>query len=310
MIISASRRTDIPAFFADWFMNRLSEGFFLVRNPRNPHQVSRISLSPDVVDCIVFWSKNPKRLMNKLNQVKQYSYYFQYTITPYGHSLEPNVPSYEDSTIIFSELSELVGSNRVIWRYDPIILSHDFDIEYHSRSFEKILHRLAGKTRRCVISFLDLYKKTMRNISTLKLVTISAQYMVEIAKSLSSIASRYDIELVSCAEAIDLEPFGIKHGKCIDDKLIEEISGYGLDIGKDKTQRQECGCVASIDIGEYNTCPHGCLYCYANYSIDKVRQNFAAHDPKSPLLFGKLGPQDKISERKVFSCKEIQQQLR
>ena len=309
MIISASRRTDIPAFFSDWFFNRINDGYLLVRNPINSHQISRISLSPHVVDCIVFWSRNPKRMIDRLHLIDKYNYYFQFTITTYGQLLEPNVPTSEEAVDVFNKLSQKIGKNRVIWRYDPIILTDKIDMKYHIASFENIAKQLVGKTHRCVISFLDLYKKTVRNIAPIAVTDITAEMMIDLARALSLLASRYDIELVSCAEKIDLLSHGIKHGKCIDDKLIEEICGFALQIEKDKTQRAECGCVASIDVGDYNTCPHGCLYCYANSSADKVKLNHALHNPHSPLLLGEVKLGDKIIDRQVLSCKVIQQSL-
>jgi hypothetical protein len=182
-------------------------------------------------------------------------------------------------------------------------------MKYHIASFENIAKQLVGKTHRCVISFLDLYKKTVRNIAPLAVTDITAEMMIDLARALSLSASRYNIELVSCAEKIDLLSHGIKHGKCIDDKLIEEVCGFALQIEKDKTQRAECGCVASIDVGDYNTCPHGCLYCYANSSADKVKLNHALHNPHSPLLLGEVKSGDKIIDRQVLSCKVIQQSL-
>lgn len=309
MIISASRRTDIPAFFSDWFFKRIAAGFLLSRNPMNPNQISRISLSPDVVDCIVFWSKNPKRILDRLHLIDRYNYYFQFTITAYGQQLEPNVPTRDEAIDIFKNLFLKIGKSRVIWRYDPIIISDKIDIKYHVDSFEYIAKRLVGKTRRCVISFLDLYKKTIRNISSVAISHITTENMIDLARVLSMTAARYDIELVSCAEEINLLSYGIKHGKCIDDKLIEEVFGSALQIGKDKTQRNKCECVASVDIGAYNTCPHGCLYCYANFNPVMVKSNYVMHNPNSPLLFGEIQSSDKITDRKVFSCKVAQQKL-
>jgi hypothetical protein len=219
------------------------------------------------------------------------------------------VPSRDEAIDIFRKLYLKIGKNRLIWRYDPIIIANNIDIKYHKNSFEYIAKKLFGKTRRCVISFLDLYKKTVRNISPVAVTDITSEKMIDLAGALSVLASRYDIELVSCAEEIDLLSYGIKHGKCIDDKLIEEIFGLTLKIQKDKTQRAECGCIASVDIGAYNTCPHGCLYCYANFNPEMVRNNYALHNPNSPLLFGAIKPNDKITDRKAFSCELMQQRL-
>jgi hypothetical protein len=306
MIISASRRTDIPAFFCDWFFNRISEGFVMVRNPMNIHQISRINITQEVVDCIVFWTKNPIHMFNKLHLLKRYNYYFQFTITPYSQNLEPNVPSQNEAILHFQALSKLIGKERVIWRYDPIILTQEMDFAFHKKQFENMAAKFAGYTKRCVISFLDLYKKSIKNLHGIKLLSITEVDMKQLAELLLSIAKRYNIQIVSCAEEIDLSQIGIPHGKCIDDKLISEISGRNIDVLKDKSQRQVCGCVASIDIGAYNTCGHGCLYCYANYDNNRVKNNLSLHSSKSPLLFGNIGPNDRIVDRKVFSCFKAQ----
>ncbi len=274
----------------------------MVRNPMNAHQISRIKLSPDVVDCIVFWTKNPERMLKELYLLENYNFYFQFTITAYGQTLEPNVPSPERVISHFRQLSQMIGKERIIWRYDPIVLTRDMDFNYHIRQFTNVAVKLAGLTNRCVISFLDLYQKSIKNLYGIQLSNVNHKAMGEIAKALSHIAGQYGIKIVSCAEEIDLSDIGIPHGKCIDDKLISEISGKELDIEKDKSQRKECSCVASIDIGAYNTCSHGCLYCYATFDSNRVKKNLSLHEKKSPLLFGNIGPDDRIVERKVVSC--------
>jgi len=309
MIISASRRTDIPAFYSEWFFNRIQQGYLLVRNPMNIHEVSKISLLPDVVDCIVFWSKNPSKMVNRQQELRNYSYYFQFTITGYGQKLEPNVPPTNRSIKTFIELSDIIGPSRVIWRYDPIVYNEKYDYTFHINNYEKIARLLYGKTKRCVISFVDLYKNIIRNMSPINVHNFTPEFIINLSSSLNNIANKYDIELTTCAEEIDLGKIGISHGKCIDDKLIDEVFGIKLNIGKDENQRTECGCVASIDIGAYNTCPHSCLYCYANYNLNIVRRNFASHNPNSPLLYGIIDKNDKIHERKVLSCRELRGSL-
>lgn len=301
MILSVSRRTDIPAFFSEWFFNRMKEGFVYVRNPMNIHQVSKILLSPDVIDCIVFWSKNPGPMLSRLDELKDYMYYFQFTVNPYDKGLELGVPRKERIINTFKELSEKIGPKRVIWRYDPILLTDSMGIDYHVRYFEEIAKRLAGFTDTCVISFVDLYKKTQRNLQDTSARELSLKEMADMATKLFFIASRYGIKIQTCAEEIALESVGIKHGKCIDNALIEDLLGVKLVVDKDPNQRKECGCVQSIDIGEYNTCAHGCKYCYANFKDGVVAKNRMAHDPNSPLLIGALGTDDKVSERKLFS---------
>lgn len=301
MILSVSRRTDIPAFYSDWFFNRLKEGFALVRNPMNIHQVSKVALSPEVIDCIVFWSKNPKPMLARLDELKDYMYYFQFTINPYDRGLELGVPRKEGIISTFKELSEKIGPKRVVWRYDPILLTENMGVDYHVRYFEEIAKRLEGYTNTCVISFVDLYQKTQRNLKDTTAREPSQNEMIEIAKELCVIARKYGINIQTCAEEIALESVGIKHGKCIDGALIEGLLDVKLVVDKDPNQRKECGCVQSIDIGEYNTCAHGCKYCYANFKDGVVAANRAAHDVNSPLLIGNLGPEDKVTERKLFS---------
>lgn len=301
MILSVSRRTDIPAFYSDWFFNRIKEGFVCVRNPMNIHQVSRIKLSPDVIDCIVFWSKNPHPMLSRLDEISDYMYYFQFTINPYDISIEKQVPLKRTIIDTFKELSFRLGPERVIWRYDPIILTNSISIEYHIQYFEKLAKRLYGYTNTCVISFLDLYKKTERNLKDTSARELNKTEMFELAAVLSQIANHYGIKIQSCAEKIELESVGIKHGRCIDSVLIEDLLGVKLVVSKDKNQRPECGCVQSIDIGEYNTCRHNCKYCYANYNIKRVQEQSQKHNPNSPLLIGNLEPDDRVIDRKIFS---------
>ena len=303
MILSVSRRTVIPAFYSEWFFNRLREGYIDVRNPMNIHQVSRVKITPDVIDCIVFWTKNPKAILTRLDELNDYHYYFQFTLNPYDTRIESSVPRKNEIISSFKELSSKIGSNRVIWRYDPILLTDTIDVNYHIQYFEELAKRLAGFTKRCVISFVDLYKKTSTNTKHLNLRELNQDEVSRIAEAFSSIAKRYELELVTCAENVDLSDFVIEHGHCIDPELIEHICGYNLNVRKDKNQRKECGCVESIDIGAYNTCCHGCAYCYANFNNEKVRQQSSRHIKTASLLTGELQNDDVVKERKVCSLK-------
>ncbi len=299
MILSVSRRTDIPAFYWEWFLNRVQAGFVDVRNPMNIHRVSRIDIRPEVVDCIVFWTKNAGNIIPHLDQLKDYKYYFQYTINPYNKLIEENVPLKKYVVENFRLLSEIIGPNRVIWRYDPILLTDMIDVDYHLRYFEELAKRLKGHTNRCVISFVDLYKKTVSNTRELMMKEPTDMEMHFLAHNLSSIAKDYGMEIVSCSESIDLDFDGVRHGCCIDRNLIEEIVGYKIDVKKDKNQRKECGCVESVDLGAYNTCLHACKYCYANFNNMKVQTLSKKHNPLSTLLVGDLDNNDIVSERKV-----------
>lgn len=303
MILSVSRRTDIPAFYWEWFLNRVKAGFVDVRNPMNIHQVSRIDIRPNVVDCIVFWTKNAGNIIPHLDQLKDYKYYFQYTINPYNKLIEENVPLKKDIIENFKSLSEIIGPNRVIWRYDPILLTGNINIKYHLRYFEELAKRLQGYTQRCVISFVDLYKKTVSNTRDLMMREPTDNEMHILAQKLSIIAKNYKMEVLSCSENIDLDAEGVKHGCCIDRSLIEKIVGYKIDVKKDKNQRKECGCVESVDLGAYNTCLHACKYCYANFNNAKVHTLSQMHNPLSTLLVGELDETDVVKERKVKSLK-------
>ena len=307
MILSVSRRTDVPNYYSDWFYNRIKEGFLYVRNPMNAHQISRIDLSPEVVDCIVFWTKNPTNMLGRLDELKDYQYYFQFTLTGYGREVEPGLPDKRKVLIpTFQKLSEKVGAQKVIWRYDPIFMSRQYTPDYHLKAFEEIAHSLTGYTKKVVISFVDLYAKTQRNTAGLQIENLSDQDLVELAKQLVSIAGRCGMEVESCAELINLQSVGVKHGSCIDKKLIEEIIGCKLIVDKDKNQRAECGCYESVEVGTYNTCKNGCRYCYANFNDAMVNESVKAYDVNSPLLCGTVGSDDKITERKVKSLKDNQ----
>lgn len=303
MILSVSRRTDIPAFYSDWFFNRIQDGFVDVRNPMNIHQVSRVKITPDVVDCIIFWTKNPKKMLARLDELKDYKYYFQFTINPYDKQIESNVPFKAEVIETFRELSQRIGSNKIIWRFDPILFTDKINIAYHINYFEKLAMRLEGLTTRCVISFIDLYKKTIMNTKPLNIYEPSEQEMRYIAENFVKIAKKYNIQILSCAENINLSEEGVEHGCCIDSCLIEEICGYHIDIKKDKNQRKECRCVESIDIGAYNTCCHACAYCYANFNKEKVEKQSSMHLSTSSLLTGVLSKDDIVKNRKVDSLR-------
>lgn len=310
MIVSASRRTDIPTYYSDWFFNRIKAGYVLVRNPINFHQVSKISLSKDIVDGIVFWTKNPIPMMGRLGEIKDYPYYFQFTLTAYGKDVEPNIPSkYEHIIPAFQQLSRQIGKERVVWRYDPIFLNNIYTMEYHCRYFEALANRLYPYTNQCTVSFIDYYQKTQRNTKSLHIVEMSLDQKLELMEKFSFIASKYGLAMDTCAEEIDLSQFGIRHAHCIDKRRLEKIGGFALNLEKDKNQRLECGCMASVDIGMYHTCKNGCLYCYANVNDKTAYKNFEKHNKNSPLLYGELMAEDVVKERKLTSCQNGQLQF-
>ena len=273
----------------------------------NAHQVSKIDITPEVVDCIVFWTKNPEPMLNRLDELSSYDYYFQFTLTGYGKDMECNVPHKKDRMIpVFQELSQKIGMKKVIWRYDPIIFTKKYTPEYHLKAFEQIATALKGYTEKCVISFVDVYAKNKKNMELLDSYEVDKNELLKFAKKIADIAMRNGMAIGSCAERVDLDGCGIKHNSCIDKTLIEDIIGCRLKVEKDKNQRGECGCMESVEIGTYNTCKNGCKYCYANYSQESVVKNCGKYDPKSPILCGILDKNDKITERKVKSLKEQQ----
>ena len=310
MILSVSRRTDIPNYYADWFYNRIKEGFLYVRNPMNPHQISKINLSPDVVDCIVFWTKNPENMLSGLDKLKDYACYFQFTLTGYGRDIEPGIPHKRNCMIeIFRRLSDKIGHDRVIWRYDPILFNDIYTEAYHLRAFQEIAESLKGYTDSVVISFVDLYAKIKRNMESLKLYQPADKEMLLFAEKLAAMAKENHMAIEACAERIDLKEAGVRHGSCIDKKRIEKIIGCRIEGNKDKNQREECGCMESVEVGTYDTCKNGCRYCYASFSSERVKSTAALYDADSPLLCGKIGPGDIVTERKVKSLKAQQLSL-
>ena len=310
MIISASRRTDIPTYYSEWFFNRLREGYVLVRNPMNARQISRISLSPEAVDGIVFWTKNPVPMLSRLGELEPYPYYFQFTLTAYGRDVEPNLPGKNGVLIpAFQELSRMAGRERVVWRYDPIFLSDRYTVDYHCRYFRVLAAKLGEYTEKCTVSFLDFYRSTARNMRSLHIREMTAAQQREMMEQFSEIAGEYGLYIDTCSEAISLDDLGISHASCVDRERLERIGGYRLNVGRDRNQRKECGCAASVDIGAYDTCGNGCLYCYATDSPPRAAERVRAHRPDSPILFGTVGPEDVIREREAVSLREQQLSL-
>lgn len=296
MIVSASRRTDIPAFFGRWFAARIREGYFCNANPFNRSQAKTYSLRPEDVDAIVFWSKNPAPFMGYLDMLDSlgYNYYFQFTLNDYPHVLEPGMPSLEERVETFMRLASRIGRERVIWRYDPVILSTVTPAEYHIERLKAMAAKLEGYCERLIISFLDFYGKAEKRLEEIArkegmaFVDIAGEGMedelLELARHIGYIGEKNGMKVYSCAEKADLSAVGIEHSSCIDAALINRLFGTGTAHTRDKNQRGECLCVASVDMGAYNTCSFGCAYCYANYSKRSVQDNLLRHDPESPFM--------------------------
>lgn len=298
MIISASRRTDIPAYFSEWWMNRVEEGYVCVRNPFRYHQVSRVSLSPDVVDCIVFWSKNPKPFIPYLGKLNSYMYYFQYTLNAYGNEIETYLPSFYSRMETFRQLAKQIGKERVIWRYDPILISEKYTVDWHMEQFQMVAEGLENCTQLCVISFLDEYPRIKKGLERLNIRGVAENEKYMIARGFSEIAKERGMKLATCCEEIDLSSYGIGHSSCIDGKLISRLLGYQIKSRKDKGQRKGCGCMESIDIGSYHTCPNGCVYCYAGGQKNTSNASKRRDKWHAPVLGSSLTKEDHIVDRK------------
>jgi hypothetical protein len=293
MIVSASRRTDIPAFYAEWMVRRLREGYCTVANPYNRDQVARISLKPEDVETIVFWTRNPRPLMPYLDELdsRGYRYYFQFTILGYPRELDPKVPPADTAVEAIRELAERLGPRRVIWRYDPVVFTGITPPAFHEENFRRLAESLKGHTRRVVVSIVDMYRKIEKRLRKLEgspaaMRPCDAGDFETLMRALAGVALQNGMEIVSCAEETNLRPFGILPGKCVDDRVIAEAFGIKVLATKDPAQRKACGCVVSRDVGMYESCLFGCQYCYATKNFDQARLNFESHDPSSPSLLG------------------------
>lgn len=308
MIIQTGMRTDIPAFYSKWLLNRIKEGFVLVRNPYNPIQVTRYRLTPDVVDLIAFCTKNPAPMLPYMDALKAYGQYWFITITPYGKDIEPNVPDKETVMEDFKRLSGIVGVDSMGWRYDPIFIDEKHSVKWHISEFEKMAENLSGYTKSCVISFIDIYKKVERNFPNVG--EVSKADRIAIGKAFIRIGSKYGMTIKPCAEGDELAAYGADCSGCMTVNTFETALHAYLDVPKRKNNQRngQCACLLGVDIGTYDTCGHLCKYCYTNENAVLVRENMRKHDPVSPFLIGKSMPEDVIHEAQQKSW--IDRQLR
>jgi hypothetical protein len=282
----------------------------MVRNPMNFRQVSKVKITPDVVDAVVLWTKNPLPVLDRLDELDGHTYYFQFTVTPYDKDIEPGLPPKGRILDAFRKLSDMIGKDRVIWRYDPILINGKYTPEYHVRAFGDMADVLCDHTRRVTISFIDDgYRCVRSNIGKLALSKLSEDMKAYVASRLAGIAHDRGLDIGICAEKNDMRDIGIGRAQCVDEHLISELTGRRLIATGDNNQRAECRCASSIDIGMYNTCRNGCLYCYANYDQRTVILNSAEHDSLSPLISGCVGDDDIIIERRVRSYRDAQMRL-
>lgn len=301
MFINSSFRTDIAARYSEWFMNRIREGYVLVRNPYYFNKVSKYQLTPDVVDCLIFCTKNPKPMLQYLSELKErgFSVYFFVTITGYGKDIEPSVPEYHEVMESFCELSDIVSTNNVGWRYDPILVTSGYTTEYHLECFDEMADALAGYTDYCIFSFVQKYKKLEYTFPELR--TVTKQEKEVLLKGMSEIAEGSGLKLQTCGDCADYSRYGIQQSGCITAQLMEHAIGKPLKALKAHPNREGCGCLHSVDIGSYDTCPNGCRYCYANKNQVVAVSKYRQHDPKSPFLIGNALPTDIVSKSKQVS---------
>lgn len=292
MILQTGMRTDIPAFYSKWFLNRINEGFVLARNPYDLQSVTRYSLSPDVVDLITFCTKNLEPMLEHMNLLKPYGQYWFVTITPYGNDIELNVPPKENVIRSFKRLSDNLGIDSVGWRYDPIFINSKYTLERHISDFEEMSSDLSGYTQTCIISFIDIYQKVINNFP--EVMAVKPEDRIKIGKKFAEIGKKYGMTIKACAEGTALKPYGIDCNGCMTMQTYEKALHANLNAPKMKSSRKECACFLGNDIGAYNTCGHLCRYCYANANSEAVRRNINRHDPNSPFLLGGFLSGDKI----------------
>lgn len=294
MILNTGQRTDIPAFYAEWFANRIREGYVMARNPYYPKIVYKYDLDPSLIDVICFCSKNPEPIFPYMDLLKPYMQIWHVTITPYGHDIEPRVPDKWHVMDVFRKLSLIAGRKRIFWRYDPIFINERYPLEYHMRAFEKMCTYLDGYTDHVIISFIDLYEKTRKNFPSVK--EVSEEDIQTLGKFMQETALKHHMKLMTCLEDHDLSKYGIDTKGCMRQDIVEEALGVSMHVPAGHDSREGCHCLLGNDIGAYNTCMHGCLYCYANYDQKTVMDNCYKHDPSSPLLIGNLKKDDEIHE--------------
>ena len=299
MILNTGLRTDIPGFFSEWFYNRIDDGFVYVRNPYAKNQIYSYRLDPELIDCIIFCTKNPKPMFENLEKIDKFNQYWHITITPYEKEIEPNVPPMNDVLESFKYLSKKLGKENVTLRYDPIFINEKYTLEKHIESFEYIINSLSGYTTEAIISFIDLYEKTKRNFP--KAIEVTKDERLKLGKEFAQIGKKNNITIKTCVEGSELDKFGIDSSGCMTKEVIERAINKNLNVPKQKARNGECYCLLNNDIGEYNTCDHGCLYCYANSNKRLVKRNLKLHDPKSPILIGEIKEDDIIKEMKQKS---------
>ena len=294
MILNVSGRTDVVAFYINWFMNRLKEGFIDVRNPFYKKMISRIYFKD--VDGIVFCTKNPIPILDKLDDIK-IPFIFHVTLTPYKKDVEPNVPPKGLVIEAIKKISKKIGKKRIWIRYDPVFINDEYTLEYHLKNFDRMCELLDGFVDKIIISFLDMYQNVRYNMPYLRPKTLTENDYKEIGINFSNSAKNHGMTVQTCAEKRNLSEYGFKVSDCITKEVARKFTGKE-NFRTWTARKGKCRCVSMVDIGEYNTCINLCKYCYANYDETKVKENFKMHDDESSLLIGNIKENDEIKIRK------------
>ena len=310
MIINTGSRTDTVQYYSEWLLKRFQEGFVYSRNPLFLNKVTKYELNPEVVDCVIFCSKNYEPILERLHEITdRFNTYFYYTITAYGKDIEPNVPSIEDSIETLIKLSEIVGAKRIAWRYDPILLTEKYTKNRHYETFDYMSEKLSPYIDRCIFSFVEMYKKLKTNMP--EIILLTQEDKDEIAKNIGLIAQKNKILLQTCATLENYEKYNIIQSGCITAEILGTANGVTFSNIKHSGNRKGCRCMENRNIGDYDTCPNGCKYCYANQNPQIARKNYEKHNADSPLILGGLNPTDEISQssQRSFLIKHEQQKL-
>ena len=294
MIINTGARTDTVQYYTPWLINRFREGYVYVRNHLFPETVTKYDLSPDMVDVVLFCSKNYAPILPHLHEIyDRFRVYCYYTVTAYGKDVEPGVPSIDESIETLIALSKQIGKNKVAWRYDPVLLTKNYTVETHLQTFEYMAGKLAPHIDRCIFSFVEMYKKTAENMP--EIIPLTAGDRDILAQGFGAIAQKYGIHIQTCGKSEDYTRYGINYSGCATLKMFSSLYSCEFKDLLHKGTREGCHCIESRDIGQYNTCPNGCKYCYANDDPKAAIKNYGLHDPKSPILLGAVQPTDKIT---------------
>lgn len=295
MIINTGSRTDTVQYYSDWLLKRFKEGFVYSRNPLFPNIITRYELNPNILDCVVFCSKNYEPILDRLTEITdKFNTYFHYTITAYGRDIEPNVPTIDESIETLIKLSKIVGKQRIAWRYDPILLTKKYTKQVHYNTFDYMSKRLSPHIDRCIFSFVDMYKRLETNMP--EIIILNNNDKIEIAKNIGSIAKKHNMIIQTCATIEDFKQFGILQSGCMTSEILGNANNITFKKVRHSGNRQGCKCIENRNIGDYDTCPNGCKYCYANKNPQIAQENYKKHNPNDLMILGNLKLTDEIQQ--------------